>query len=318
MTTAVTLIGGAKEAALYFDYVVPVSHAAFGRVVEATPDIVRGEWSFDDLPHAGVLELFPPELRTISNPWEIVQTLRGYVGVAAEAAGGWTAALVQPRLAEAVLRDNADIDEQALGRASARPFPLPHLPSLRKALEENVKWVRHLAQLDRRGELAFFHGARPSEGVECPGLTLAGLELVDADSISWYQIRMLREDTERAAKLRRLRQFFTKDLRGMPATQIRDELEQRVEGYAEAAKYLGLPLYQAVWQAMWGKDSIYAAAAGALAGATIFSAAIVGAVAALGGRVLFELGKKYLDNQGLAKTNAVAHLVELRKLEAGK
>lgn len=70
-------------------------------------------------------------------------------------------------------------------------------------------------------------------------LTLSGLQLVDTSKATWEQVMELRKDKDRQEKLRDLRLFLYKNYKGESRDFIEDDLNKRLKEYEDACKYHG-------------------------------------------------------------------------------
>lgn len=303
-TTAVA-IAGAKDAALYFDYVIPVGVPSLGSLPEVRHGKLVAEASLDDVPDVSELrELLPPELRG-AKPYELVNGLSMYaIAMQEQLRGGWAAALVNPSLAENVARAAASSDDDFL----------------RGVCGEVVRWTRYLHEANALGHLAFFTGRSPDAEEESPSLTLSALQLVDTTETTWAQISELREDTTRTQQLRNLRLAIFEDYAGKPRGYIRDALEKRIEEYQSAAKFWGLPLKEKMLTVVSNERTTAATMLSTmiamLTGQSVADVALIGGAFMIG-KVALEFAKRKHSIQALSQTNAVAYLVRTRRLVRG-
>jgi len=223
-------VAAAKDAALYFDHVVPLGLAPLGRVESVTGRRVCSSVSFDDVPRDPILrELLPPEITTRDNNMcSLLHGIEIYVRASQDRHdAGWLEALVSPDIANKVAK---------LARENSRDPITPQL------MQESVEWVSHLQTQDRAGKLSFFAGV-PLRGSTAStasvALTLKQLNLVDTKNVSWEQIHEFRKDLDNVKRLRNLRLDLARNYEGKDPEFVRDDLERRLEEYREAAKLWG-------------------------------------------------------------------------------
>lgn len=163
----------------------------------------------------------------------------------------------------------------------------------------------------------------PAQGVGTTGspappmLTLASLELVDTNKLSWRQLLELRTDAEALRKLRRLRLFMEDKYDGKSRAFIEDDLAQRIDDYHETVKSGGLETTLSSIGLLLGESAIVGSAVPAicskLLGASVPEAVGIGTAIAIG-RCVLEIGRKHHELQARLRRDQVAFLVHAQKL----
>lgn len=297
-TTALTLFG-AKDAALYFDYVVPASHGAFGNpVVQGTR--VSTSVSFDDMPHDGALrELLPPALRDIPHPYGLVQGLHGFAHAGSQRGltdKGWATALLDPTLTRSLLA-HAD-------------------PTTKMLFEDAANAVPVLQEMAGDGKLALLYGserATPDEtSAERLCVALSNLRLVDTSNLSWSEIHEFRRDETSRAKLRALRRFVYDTYPEKDPAYVRDDLMARISAYEDTARLWSFDLKSGVLSTFAEEgwiSGLVAAVAGGLSGGV--GTALATGTAVLGTQVAMKIAKRRHAVGELKKTSPLAYVIEL-------
>jgi hypothetical protein len=306
-STAVAAFG-AKDAALYFDYVVPVGLASLGSVLDHGDGRLTASVSFDELPEPAVLlDLFPPPLRTVKHPFLLVNAIQAYaIWTQKIAPGGWAARVVDPTVAKHV---------------AAKVAQDPTDPIMPDLMRQNVGWVEHLQAIDRNGQLAFF-GGRPNTAeaeAESVCATLTGLKLVDTSGLTWEQVDAFRRDADNVRKLRRLKLDVFEKYAGKSPSYVKDDVAKRIEDYQEAAKLWGLPLRLAMMHTVLNDKAVAALLAsgiGAMFYGEPMAATAAGSTlgALLMGQIGLEVKKRRHHIAEIHRTNALAYLFELQQL----
>ena len=295
--TALTLFG-AKDAALYFDYVVPASHAAFGNpVIEGTR--ISTSVSFDEMPHEPELrELLPPAFRGEKQLYGLVQGLHGFASAGAklQRKTGWAEALLDPSLASSLLAD-ADATTRMLFGEAERAVPV-------------------LKKMATEGKLALLYSnerATPDEtAAERLCITLSNLKLVDTANLSWSEIHEFRKDETSRAKLRALRRFVYDTYPGKDAAYVRDEMMKRISDYDEAAKLWNFDLKSGVFSTFAQESWVSALVAVVAGGFGGIDTALATGATVLASQVGLSIAKRRHAVGRLRETNPLAYVIELR------
>ncbi len=142
-------------------------------------------------------------------------------------------------------------------------------------------------------------------------ITMSKVPLVDVSSASWEQIMELRRDPEAKKKLRRLRLFLYENYVGKETAFIEDDLQRRLDDYDSAMRSLGLRAATSVLSVILDaknlQSSIAAGIAGALWGGT--AGAITSAAVIELGKIAIEIAKKRQDVHELQQGHDLAFII---------
>lgn len=245
-----------KNAAVYFDHVIPVAAA-----IDLLPQLAsadqawRGE--FDE-----ILKCLPPSLAI--NP-EFLETL-GNVNL---------------------------FSYYFLCKSMVQEFSLPkHISGLPDSEFEDVERsfaTKYFSLIDRfelhglplasTGAATSAWMADDSDVQPSPVVTLANLRLLDPSAASWKHIHEFRKDAVARGRLRRLRLFALEKYSGRSSAFIEDDLLSRIDEYNEAVRQWGFETVHGTVSAVLGSKLT----AGVIGGT--FLASLLGQPAALcGGR----------------------------------
>lgn len=121
-------------------------------------------------------------------------------------------------------------------------------------------------------------------------LTLTRIPFVDTSNATWEQILELRSDPEAKRKLRNLRLFLHENYRENSSAFISDDLHRRIDEFQAARRKHGFEMVTGSISALLDAKSLQAAAASAVAGA-LFG----GPIGALTSAVTVEIGTVALE-----------------------
>ena len=143
-------------------------------------------------------------------------------------------------------------------------------------------------------------------------LTLLNTPLIDTECAEWDQILELRLDEEAHKKLINFRLFFHDTYQGKPINYIEDDINKRLDGYRLVSKKHGFDLLVASLSTLLDSKNIQSVAAGSLA-ATL----IGGPISGLSTAVLIELGglslevaKKMHSLKNYKESHELAYVIE--------
>jgi hypothetical protein len=281
-------IGDLKNAALYFDELIPVN-------LGAELMVGGGEWDFFEA--HGARQLLPHDL-----------------------AGDQRFLKRLGELNEKTFR--------VLQKEGIRRFRLkPEICDVTSEEYESIEKVAAQAYFDFMGDFALGDWPLAGKGLPttaglkayaeqggCPLLTLSQVPIIDASGSPWEQIFDFRKDSIAREKLRRLRLFAFENYSGKPREYVEDDLFRRISEYEAVAKQWGLETFQGA-MALVLKSKL---AAGALAGS--FLSAVYGqpavAVLAAGigaateiGHFCLELRRRKVAFQALVRENPVSYVI---------
>lgn len=251
----------AKEAARYFDRVVPLYFplpTEQQKVRDAKGNVV----SIRDLELLPVEDLLPPSMYNCSR---VPHCAQDYVDVILR-----FFKLIDPK-DHAALQDNARAFWECAAQVRAKHAELQNAPLLLPS--------RDFAQGADTGQTAL--------------LTLSGLSLINPEKASWDLIKAVRKDAESKKKLRRLRLDVIKQYHGKERRFIEDDLCQRLEDYQKAVRDWGFETRVATLSNLLSSKALLGAAGGATLSA-LFGEPWVALASAAGG-VAIEIGKISID-----------------------
>ncbi|CAD5275957.1 conserved hypothetical protein [Alteromonas sp. 38] len=147
-------------------------------------------------------------------------------------------------------------------------------------------------------------------------VSMKGIDLIDTSSASWDQIMELRMDTEAHKSLRNLRLFIYENYVGKPSSYIFDDVSKRLDVYSDVSKKHGFELTTSVLSVLLDSKNIQASLAAGLA-ASFFGGAelAVGAACAVElGKGSLELAKKYHPIQSFKLSHELAYLIKAQEV----
>ena len=152
-----------------------------------------------------------------------------------------------------------------------------------------------------------------------PSLTLAQVRLVDAASADWGQIVELRKDKDSHHRLVRLRLFMHSNYAGKPFTFIEDDLARRIEDYEASARKHGLrTVFSSLTVLLNAKDLQASVGAGLIAG--LFGGPLVGigtGVAVEVGKVAVHIAERHHTMREWRSGHELAYIIETQASLAG-
>jgi hypothetical protein len=146
-------------------------------------------------------------------------------------------------------------------------------------------------------------------------LTLLNLPLVNVRSASWEQIIEFRQDDNATKKLRRLRVFFYENYAGKPVSFIKDDFLKRIDDYELARKKHGFEAVVGCLSSILSAKNLTTAIATGVA-AALFGGPIVGAASSAiveVGNLAIEFSKKLYAIRDFSEGHDFAYLFEARQ-----
>lgn len=149
-------------------------------------------------------------------------------------------------------------------------------------------------------------------------ITLARLNIIDTSQTSWEQIAEFRKDAASIAKLRRLRIFVSSSYEGRDASYIRDDLETRIYDYEEEVKRWGFETKDSALSLLFESKSLKMVGAASFV-AILYGAPIAAILGASGGaaievgKIALEVARKKVAMRKSLGGNPVSYLAEARK-----
>ncbi|MHB0955694.1 MAG: hypothetical protein ACYC0X_04875 [Pirellulaceae bacterium] len=249
-----------KDAALYFDYVVPVIedtirnsvaglvaksfdvNAALSNItheVSTTPRILLPPHLSSD-----------PQFSSLLIRLSVWSALSGIIEIARQHPSGGAAEALQKlnQILQVDVSQPKSLDTHLV--ALFDRYKLDQYPELLPA-----DMTQLLAKL----------GLSPNDA-ENIGLSLVGAKLVDTTNVSWDQILEFRKDTRGREKLRRLRRFFTTNYEEKSQAYIEADLHQRLEEHEAVVKSWGFETIMTTIESFINMKTFTAIAGGSLAG----------------------------------------------------
>lgn len=280
-TTFAAAFHDAKNAALYFDHVLP---AEFAELMRDKGDLRYYEIARSLLP----VDLLDSTTTTGLRD-EVISCVARYIFMFPE--------LFTGEEVDAATRD-ARVAE--------------HLPKFLEALSDVVT-LSQLSITDLMLGPPDVRDAPTGEGT--PSLILSGLNLIDTQEVSWPQIVEFRKDAEAKAALSRLRLFVYSQYSGKPRDFIEDDLGERIRVYERTVRKWGFATKTAALKAIVGSTTTLAVVGATVS--TLFGAplAVVLAGAAAGialdiAGISLTVAEKIHDRNDFSDTSSVAYLVE--------
>ena len=285
--TRIAALADAKDAALYFKYVLPL------HPLQAFPESQRSLHGWQRV----MRDLLPPEfldgtkVHGLSGP--VIDFITWYLMAFPDQFG---VALTEEELQRRRVTDGPQFVTAGLALALAGNFSLDNIMVSTTDVPE-----------DASGD---------------PSITLTKLKLVDTSKISWDKLLELRRDETAAARLRDLRLCLVKEYENRDIHFVRDDLERRLENYDRTVRDWELDTRDSALTAIFSSKTFMASSgamlAAVLAGgplATVLApAAAVGMTFEAAG-ILVDIRKRRRKLSDLKATDPVAYLVDTRKLE---
>lgn len=156
-----------------------------------------------------------------------------------------------------------------------------------------------------------------SDGAEI-AVTLSGLRLVDTGKVPIEHVMEFRQDHAAVAALRQLRVFAQKEYRGKPESYVEDDLHLKIFEYEQTAKKWGFELVDAGLTTLFNSKSAVGTIGGTiaalLAGSPVIasSAAIVGTALEIG-KVTLSVSRKRFEAREALGNDPVSYIARARR-----
>lgn len=147
-------------------------------------------------------------------------------------------------------------------------------------------------------------------------LGLVGANFVDTDHASWDQIHEFREDGDSRKKLARLRRFLDGEYEGKSEAFIAEDLYRRMETHDQIAKKFGFDVKSSIFEAVLNSETLQNIIVGATGFAAFFGrpmeAMAVGAVSTLYevGKAKVTLERKRFEFNQIVEKNPLGYIVK--------
>jgi hypothetical protein len=146
-------------------------------------------------------------------------------------------------------------------------------------------------------------------------LSLDSIPLIDPSNASWEQIMEFRYDDDSVNKLRNLRLYIFENYLGKPQAYIQDQLSKKLDDYEYASKKHGFDLTTSVLTTVLDSKNLQASLTAGI-GAAFFGGvelAIGAACAVEIGKGSIELAKKMYSFKELKNNHDVAYLIKAKE-----
>lgn len=143
-----------------------------------------------------------------------------------------------------------------------------------------------------------------------PCVTLSGLNLIDANSADWRQILEVRKDEASRRKLARLRLFLHESYQDKPKSFIEDDLLRRIDDYENTSKKFGFNILTSSLGMLLDAKSLQSSVGAGIVG-TLFGGLGVGALTAAAvevGKVAINVAEKRHEMQSWQAGHELAYI----------
>lgn len=143
-------------------------------------------------------------------------------------------------------------------------------------------------------------------------ITMSNVPLIDVSNASWEQIMELRRDPDARRKLRRLRLFLYENYVGKEKAFIEDDLAQRLDDYESSRRSLGLRATTSVLSVVFDAKALQASVAAGIA-AALFGGPVAGLASATAvecGKIAIEIAKRQQEVHDLQQGHDLAFIID--------
>ena len=281
------------EAALYFDYVVPISpffDYTFLAMRVPHPSLVS---TVEVPPREFMLGLLPPAVR---NNDAFLNQLAG------------------------LYRSGSEVFIRWMEQVQQKVITTPNLTGFDSWLHEakNVAADFGLAQCPVITHPGVLPEAMCDESLASDfAATMTSMHLIDANKLSWAQIEEFRKDRTSRVKLRRLRLFFVQNYTGKDRRYVEDDLCRLLDEYERTVQSWGFEtraqvvsmLLSSKWVAGGVGGSVFSALAGAPMAALVTAA---GGLSIEIGNIVLEVTKRKHALRKLTYESPISYVVDLQ------
>ncbi len=209
----------AKQAALFFDYVIP-----FFPDVQLEEQSMRLEFELSDI--------LPPDLGR--DALVELENLRADVAIS----------VILEQMVHTFGREDLHHEVQTVIAKAINDFPRVQQRRRQRRHPVSGDFIAAAAEFSERHGLTATPVLLPSEGSpaldtgneESVAITLTGMSLVDVNRVSWEKIVEFRRDKKATLAFRRLLRLFSDTYSHRSLDEIRDDLLSRLEGFANVAR----------------------------------------------------------------------------------
>jgi len=307
-TTTVVCFENFKEAALYFDRVLPLN---MGRM-QGDPDVGDILVGYpESIPSAALSHLvdgIEGNTVTYSHATRVMELFGEKWGEFARKAAPY-AKLWFPDPDQGENR-NVEDEYRKLQNAYLADANVGEGPSIRQVFH---KYAQSLGYDDFSVVLPANKELSGSQSD--PSITLSRLNLIDATQADWRQIIEVRKDVQSHRKLARLRLFIHNNYSGCSFSYIEDDLSRRLEEYEQVSKKFGLKTMLASLSMLLDAKALQTSAgAGLIAG--LFGGPLVGlsTTAAIEiGKIAINVAEKHHELKDWKAGHDLAYVFETQK-----
>jgi hypothetical protein len=282
---SVISIADAKQAALYFQHIIPLSTG-----YEATNKRLRRGGEKDFLVRKDLNLLLPPQFTNNEKFKDQLSRINMSLG-----------------LRMFCTQHDTDFMHRAARGLGLPPERLYFGDDLPKAIRV---FIRKYGLRDEivDGPTEFLAGVETAAASADVAFALKDTKLVDLEATDWDHILEFRRDPLAQEKLRRFRLFLFETYLGKSKQYIEDDISKRLEDYHQTITSWGFETRQGVMNSILTSKSLAAALSGSAAallvvGAVPASLAAMGGVAVEIGKITLQLRKRHNDLRNMLREN---------------
>jgi hypothetical protein len=297
----VICFGNLKQAALYFDRVIPVAFKSLRR---------REQGVYFEVPEPVPFELFG-EVVFGPNPPDIFAR----IDPAGTYLHAWDEFMKRigpsrtSRHSSSMEDDYVDVEYLYLNNIT-----LSNGTSIRQEFRNLAQSLR----IEFASVLLSPHHEQDKDDITFPeylAVSLSEIPLVDTSQAEWGQIIELRRDSESQNRLRNLRLFLYTNYQGKSVDYIQDDLGKRLHEYELARRKFGFEIVTSCFSTLLESKNIYTAIAGGFVAGLVggISAAATAGVIIEVGKVALEFAKRRYQLKDMTQNHELAFVIEAKK-----
>ena len=233
ITTVIDFSGNPKNAALFFDYVIPLSKS------------IAKKHYFGEISIHQLKPIFPKFFQTSDRYKNYWDTLCTFLDSCIESEISCKKFLECCETIENYMKackeKGLEIDEY-IPEISKRTFEQQYKMAQEQLLVDSWSPESFISKIPT-GLYSFIYPSVEdvsyTKSYNCTSLELAQLPLIDTSQSEWEQIIQIREDETSIRKLKHLRLFFHENYSGKEKSYVEDDLSKRLEDYKNTAKDWG-------------------------------------------------------------------------------
>jgi len=279
-------LGSTKQAALFFDHVIPFDGVQGYRIMDGISNF-DGESSRRDSERI-IRELLPPNFGKESEVADFISTAAIGLSMIGVAVGFYNCMPMNQQADEFVNKLNRPSGIQLYSDSPTTIDPRMVKPAI----------------------------AEGDTGVSSTLLSIAKIQIPDLAQLDWDLILEIRKDSQSKQSLRRLRVFAIKEYAGRSRAFIEDDLALRIEDYEGTLKAWGIrTALGAMSTALSERDVIslgLTSVLGMMSGLPV-PATLAATLAIPCGQFAIEFAKARLDLQSQRKAHPLAYVMDLKR-----